>query len=120
MSMRAKSARALRGAAFSGHEASVTRCHARPITTLNRPAEAKHEPATRYPPRRHALSSRRLATASEVPSLMTGTTSVPASTDLLELYRGMVAQGRLKWDDEQVRCVIKVCPGGPPAIGISR
>ena len=34
--------------------------------------------------------------------------SVPAITDLLELYRGLVAQGKLKWDDEQVRCVVKV------------
>ncbi|WVF68274.1 hypothetical protein IAT40_003039 [Kwoniella sp. CBS 6097] len=29
-------------------------------------------------------------------------------TDLLELYRGMVASGRLKWDDEQVRTVMKL------------
>ena len=35
---------------------------------------------------------------------------LPASTDLLELYRGMVTAGRLKWDDEQVRCIIKVHP----------
>nr|XP_019043548.1 AFG1-family ATPase [Kwoniella bestiolae CBS 10118]OCF22478.1 AFG1-family ATPase [Kwoniella bestiolae CBS 10118] len=33
---------------------------------------------------------------------------LPAPTDLLELYRGLVAGGRLKWDDEQVRCVIKL------------
>ncbi|WWC65826.1 uncharacterized protein I303_108448 [Kwoniella dejecticola CBS 10117] len=33
---------------------------------------------------------------------------VPAPTDLLELYRGLVASGRLKWDDEQVRTVIKL------------
>ncbi|WWC92798.1 uncharacterized protein L201_007757 [Kwoniella dendrophila CBS 6074] len=33
---------------------------------------------------------------------------VPAPTDLLELYRGLVATGRLKWDDEQVRCVMKL------------
>lgn len=32
----------------------------------------------------------------------------PAPTDLLELYRGLVAAGRLNWDDEQVRCVMKV------------
>ncbi|WRT69692.1 uncharacterized protein IL334_006682 [Kwoniella shivajii] len=32
----------------------------------------------------------------------------PAPTDLLELYRGLVASGRLKWDDEQVRCVMKL------------
>ncbi|KAK8849679.1 hypothetical protein IAR55_005014 [Kwoniella newhampshirensis] len=32
----------------------------------------------------------------------------PAPTDLLELYRGLVATGRLKWDDEQVRCVMKL------------
>ncbi|WWC73699.1 uncharacterized protein I206_107671 [Kwoniella pini CBS 10737] len=36
------------------------------------------------------------------------TTQLPAPTDLLELYRGMVATGRLKWDDEQVRTVIKL------------
>ncbi|OCF33532.1 AFG1-family ATPase [Kwoniella heveanensis BCC8398] len=29
-------------------------------------------------------------------------------TDLLELYRGLVATGRLKWDDEQVRTVMKL------------
>jgi hypothetical protein len=34
--------------------------------------------------------------------------SVPATTDLLEAYRSLVAQGRLTWDDEQVRIVMKV------------
>ncbi|WVQ79180.1 hypothetical protein IAT38_001276 [Cryptococcus sp. DSM 104549] len=34
--------------------------------------------------------------------------ALPAPTDLLELYRGLVASGRLKWDDEQVRCVMKL------------
>lgn len=34
----------------------------------------------------------------------------PAPTDLLELYRGLVAAGRLNWDDEQVRCIMKVRP----------
>lgn len=33
---------------------------------------------------------------------------LPASTDLLELYRGMATAGKLRWDDEQVRCIIKV------------
>lgn len=28
--------------------------------------------------------------------------------DLLEVYRGLVASGRLTWDDEQVRVVMKV------------
>jgi hypothetical protein len=37
------------------------------------------------------------------------TSNLPASTDLLEVYRGMVAQGRLAWDPEQVRIVMKVC-----------
>nr|KIR46773.1 AFG1-family ATPase [Cryptococcus bacillisporus CA1280] len=32
----------------------------------------------------------------------------PAPTDLLELYGGLVAAGRLNWDDEQVRCVMKL------------
>ncbi|OWZ77983.1 AFG1-family ATPase [Cryptococcus neoformans Bt85] len=32
----------------------------------------------------------------------------PAPTDLLELYRGLVAAGRLNWDDEQVRCIMKL------------
>lgn len=36
------------------------------------------------------------------------TPNVPRSTDLLEVYRGMVATGKLRWDDEQIRCVIKV------------
>lgn len=30
------------------------------------------------------------------------------TTDLLEYYRGLVARGDLKWDDEQVRCVMHV------------
>ena len=33
---------------------------------------------------------------------------LPANTNILEVYRGIVAQGKLKWDDEQVRCVVKV------------
>jgi hypothetical protein len=36
------------------------------------------------------------------------TTNALASTDLLEVYRGMVATGKLRWDDEQIRCVMKV------------
>lgn len=36
------------------------------------------------------------------------TSNLPASTDLLEVYRGMVAQGRLRWDEEQVRVVMRV------------
>lgn len=39
---------------------------------------------------------------------MPGPSNLPASTDLLEVYRGMVAQGRLAWDEEQVRIVMKV------------
>jgi protein AFG1 len=35
-------------------------------------------------------------------------TGLPTSTDLLEVYRGMVAQGRLAYDPEQVRIVMKV------------
>jgi hypothetical protein len=35
-------------------------------------------------------------------------TGLPTSTDLLEVYRGMVAQGRLNYDPEQVRIVMKV------------
>ncbi|TYJ52950.1 hypothetical protein B9479_006419 [Cryptococcus floricola] len=31
-----------------------------------------------------------------------------SSTDLLDLYRQLVADGRLKWDDEQVRCIMKL------------
>jgi hypothetical protein len=34
--------------------------------------------------------------------------NLPASTDLLEVYRGLVAQGKLSWDEEQVRIVMKV------------
>lgn len=39
---------------------------------------------------------------------MPGPSNLPASTDLLEVYRGMVAQGRLAWDEEQVRIVMRV------------
>jgi hypothetical protein len=41
-------------------------------------------------------------------SFEAGPSGLPASTDLLEVYRGMVAQGRLAWDEEQVRIVMKV------------
>lgn len=44
-----------------------------------------------------------------------GPSGLPASTDLLEVYRGMVAQGRLAWDEEQVRIVMKV-GRSPPRI----
>jgi len=37
-------------------------------------------------------------------------TGLPTSTDLLEVYRGMVARGRLAYDPEQVRIVMKVRP----------
>jgi hypothetical protein len=40
-------------------------------------------------------------------------TGLPTSTDLLEVYRGMVAQGRLAYDPEQVRIVMKVCLAFP-------
>jgi len=33
------------------------------------------------------------------------------SQDLLERYRGLVATGRVRWDDEQVRTIMKVCRG---------
>lgn len=36
----------------------------------------------------------------------------PPTVDLLESYRDLVASGRLKWDDEQVRVVMKVGVGG--------
>jgi hypothetical protein len=45
----------------------------------------------------------------ELPDAGPSMTNLPASTDLLEVYRGMVAQGRLAWDEEQVRIVMKVC-----------
>ena len=53
---------------------------------------------------------RSISTGSDHAVTSTLNSSVPTSTDLLELYRGLVAQGRLKWDDDQVRCVLKVCP----------
>ncbi|KAK4688538.1 hypothetical protein P7C73_g1566, partial [Tremellales sp. Uapishka_1] len=46
--------------------------------------------------------------ASEATAVEPEIASVPTSTDLLELYRGLVAQNKLKWDDEQVRCVMKL------------
>ena len=36
--------------------------------------------------------------------------NLPSSVDLLEVYRSYVARGKLKWDDEQVRVVMKVRP----------
>ena len=49
---------------------------------------------------------------------MAGPSNLPASTDLLEVYRGMVAQGRLAWDEEQVRIVMKV--GRDPLSSLTR
>jgi len=43
-------------------------------------------------------------------------TGLPTSTDLLEVYRGMVAQGRLAYDPEQVRIVMKVSLAFPELI----
>jgi len=51
---------------------------------------------------------RHASTSTQVERENSPTGDLPASTDLLELYRGWVAQGRLRWDDEQVRCVMKV------------
>lgn len=31
------------------------------------------------------------------------------SRDILEVYRSLVARGLLEWDEEQVRCVMRVC-----------
>jgi len=45
-------------------------------------------------------------------------TGLPTNTDLLEVYRGMVAQGRLNYDPEQVRIVMKVCLS-PNCIGVN-
>lgn len=36
------------------------------------------------------------------------TSTAVQTTDLLEYYRGLVARGDLRWDDEQVRCVMHV------------
>jgi hypothetical protein len=60
----------------------------------------------------HSSSARRNAsqppTYAQLEEAVPEVSGLPASTDLLELYRGMVTAGRLKWDDEQVRCIIKV------------
>jgi hypothetical protein len=50
-------------------------------------------------PRPHSLVARGLGSPAA---------SLADSLDLLELYRDTVARGKLKWDDEQVRCVMKV------------
>lgn len=49
-----------------------------------------------------------VAGAAGAPGAEAGLSGLPVSMDLLELYRGLVAQGRLKWDDEQVRTVMQV------------
>ena len=45
---------------------------------------------------------------SEAPVNPSGSAEI-TSQDLLERYRGLVASGRLQWDDEQVRTIMKVC-----------
>ncbi|ORX37709.1 AFG1-like ATPase-domain-containing protein [Kockovaella imperatae] len=41
-------------------------------------------------------------------SYTSSTESAVSTTDLLEVYRGLVAQGKLEWDDEQIRCIVKL------------
>lgn len=41
------------------------------------------------------------------------------STDILEVYRSLVARGLLDWDEEQVRCVMQVSPL-PPTNGTNK
>lgn len=78
-------------------------------------------------PRPHGLVTRRLGSPAAALGRSLGTTTgvrqassrprdvpeatarvLPGDLDLLELYRDLVARGKLKWDDEQVRCVMKV------------
>ena len=72
-------------------------------------------------PKRHLASSSRagagtspshaqesIGADAEVKSPELDVSGLPTSTDLLEVYRGMVARGRLAYDPEQVRIVMKV------------
>lgn len=70
---------------------STSKCTARAITS------ASHQ---------HGESGIGTEATSSEPDI----SGVPTSTDLLEVYRGMVAQGRLAYDPEQVRIVMKVGP----------
>lgn len=60
----------------------------------------RHATTATSPIEKHAVHDENPPTA--------GPSYLPSSTDLLEVYRGMVAQGRLAWDEEQVRVVMKV------------
>jgi len=76
-------------------------------------------------PKRHLASSSRaeagtspshaqesIGADAEVKSPELDVSGLPTSTDLLEVYRGMVARGRLAYDPEQVRIVMKVRHSG--------
>ena len=58
-------------------------------------------------PRYHSTSTSTSFRSEAIPHEVAGSSEV-ANTDLLEVYRGLVAQGKLQWDDEQVRCIMKV------------
>ncbi len=107
--MRLSTARAVTRQLHIGEMASRGKAIARPIASIAGCAEV-HD-ASAIPKRSRCsqpIQRRCLATATQLSTGSSPAASAPASTDLLELYRGLVVQGRLKWDDEQVRCVIKV------------
>lgn len=114
-----RSARTLRESARSSIGTTARRSLARPLPRPNVvavPSQGQQRPSERYTFVRYAANAsnpiEKDAIQDENPS-MAGPSNLPSSTDLLEVYRGMVAQGRLSWDEEQVRVVMKVCPPYP-------
>ena len=80
------------------------------FTTIRRDVFGENRTSSHHcQPPSHSYTYRPISTESDRTATDNMTSSVPTSSDLLEFYRGLVAQGRLKWDDDQVRCVLKVC-----------
>ncbi|KAL7425111.1 hypothetical protein Q5752_000799 [Cryptotrichosporon argae] len=66
-------------------------------------------PQLRAGPQRHTRhASTSTAGAAPARAAHENTPAALVPTDLLEVYRGLVASGQLRWDDEQVRVVMKL------------
>ncbi|GMK55042.1 hypothetical protein CspeluHIS016_0200980 [Cutaneotrichosporon spelunceum] len=82
----------------------ATRLAVRAAVTAPRPLVARCVPWVRSAPVARRLYSSSKPAETVVPPSETET----QKTDLLEVYRGLVESGRLTWDDEQVRIVMRL------------
>ena len=64
--------------------------------------------ATRGETKTMSLDWRLRRSAHYTPGPSTVTTNLPQTIDLLHTYRGLVALGKVKYDEEQVRVIMQV------------